>query len=205
MSEIQKDLEDFSAGMVFLKNKILFQFSYNLRTKLTRSTLASPGPTRVNIFYKISEHLHSIRFTDWTSKDRTSNDLTQYDLYIQESNLAISSCPVTNNNVQFIYWAYCYHVKNWTISSSAPGLSEMTLRECRVDCPFPVTWLGDVWEPAPPGSTGLSWLSDPRFPGLKIRYRYALTWTCDWLFWFSFISNLITPDITPLGNCKIGA
>jgi hypothetical protein len=25
------------------------------------------------------------------------------------------------------------------ISSSAPGLSVMTLRECRVDCPFPVT------------------------------------------------------------------
>jgi hypothetical protein len=35
-------------------------------------------------------------------------------------------------------------------SSSAPGLSMMTLRECNVDCPFPVTWLGNVWEPVPP-------------------------------------------------------
>jgi hypothetical protein len=35
-------------------------------------------------------------------------------------------------------------------SRSAPGLSKMTHRECRVDCPFPVTWLGNVWEPASP-------------------------------------------------------
>ncbi len=26
----------------------------------------------------------------------------------------------------------------------------MTLRECRVDWPFPVTWLANVWEPVPP-------------------------------------------------------
>ncbi len=37
-------------------------------------------------------------------------------LYRRESNLALSSSPVTNNNVQFFfvffYWAYCYRVKN---------------------------------------------------------------------------------------------
>ncbi len=36
------------------------------------------------------------------------------------------------------------------ISSSAAGLSVMTIRECHVDCPFPVMWLGNVWEPSPP-------------------------------------------------------
>jgi hypothetical protein len=58
--------------------------------------------------------------------------------------------PSTNDNVQIIYWAYCYRVKIKKISSSAPGLSVMTLHECHVDRPFPVTWLGNVWEPAPP-------------------------------------------------------
>jgi hypothetical protein len=54
------------------------------------------------------------------------------------------------------------------ISSSAPGLGLMTHCEYRVDCPFPVTWLGNVWEPfPPPRSTGLSRLFNPRFPGLK--------------------------------------
>jgi hypothetical protein len=52
-------------------------------------------------------------------------------LYRRESNLAISSSPVTNNNVQLIHWTYCYGVKNEKISSSAPGLSVMTLHLCR--------------------------------------------------------------------------
>ncbi len=33
-----------------------------------------------------------------------------------------------------------------------------------------------AWWPLP-RITGLSWLFNPRFPGLKIRYRYAVTWT----------------------------
>ncbi len=61
------------------------------------------------------------------------------EVYHRESYLAISSSPVTNNNVQFIYWVYCYRVKNLKNSSSVPGLSVMTLRDCRVDRPFPVT------------------------------------------------------------------
>jgi hypothetical protein len=44
----------------------------------------------------------------------------------------------------------------------------MTHREYRVDRPFPVTRLGNVWEPIPPPhSTGLSRLFNPRFPGLN--------------------------------------
>ncbi len=156
-------------------------------------------------------------------------------------------------------------MKHNKISSSAPGLSVMTPRECRVDHPFPVTWLGNVWEPSPPpllqawadyfffffvcfwwtsgsffvilssvaphrgqpaamchprwqptsrlaDSCGLGrrWIQtrdcrttglfNPPFPGLKIRYRYAVTWTCDW-----HICNLITIDTTPLNNCKFRA
>ncbi len=34
------------------------------------------------------------------------------EVYRRESKLAISSSPVINNNVQFIYRAYCYRVKN---------------------------------------------------------------------------------------------
>ncbi len=57
--------------------------------------------------------------------------------------------------------------------------------------------------PPPPRSSGLSRLFNPRFPGLKIRYRYAVTWTCDRLSWFSFISNLITIDITPSTSVRL--
>ncbi len=59
-------------------------------------------------------------------------------VYSRESNLAISSSPVTKIMYRFD-WAYCCHMKRREISSSAPGLSVMTLRECRVDRPFPVT------------------------------------------------------------------
>jgi hypothetical protein len=31
----------------------------------------------------------------------------------------------------------------------------------------------------PPRRTGQSWLFNPRFLGLTLRYRYAVTWTCD--------------------------
>jgi hypothetical protein len=96
----------------------------------------------------------------------------------------------------------CEKIKK--ICSSAPGQSVMTLRECRVDCPFPVAWLGKVWEPVPPHSTGLSRLFNPHFPNLKLSYHYAVTWTCDWHTWFSLICNLVTIDTTPLNNCKFG-
>ncbi len=35
---------------------------------------------------------------------------------------------------------------------------------------------------------------------LTLSFR-AVKWTCDWHTWFSFISNLITINITPLNNC----
>jgi hypothetical protein len=58
-------------------------------------------------------------------------------LFCWESNLAISFSSVKNNNVQFLLGVLllCETLKKF--SSSAPGLSMMTLRECHVDCPFP--------------------------------------------------------------------
>ncbi len=51
MSEVQKDSEDNSAGIIILKKiKLLHKFSRNLRSKSARSTLTSPGPIRVNAF-----------------------------------------------------------------------------------------------------------------------------------------------------------
>jgi hypothetical protein len=158
-------------------------------------------------------------------------------LYRRESKLAKSSSPVTNNNVQFIYWSYCYRVKIKKISSSVPGHTEISLRPSAIpggnppgDGQSTVGWGDAGFEPGTAGqqsgtlplshhasqcvrtssppptrSSGLSRLFNPRFPGFKIRYRYAVTWTCDWLSWFSFISNLINPDITPLDNCQIRA
>jgi hypothetical protein len=56
-------------------------------------------------------------------------------MYHRESNLAISSSPVKNNKVQFLL-GILLPSETLTISSSAPGLSMMTLYECRVDRPF---------------------------------------------------------------------
>jgi hypothetical protein len=59
----------------------------------------------------------------------------------------------------------------------------MTHREYRVDRPFPVTWLGNVWEPTPPPrSMGLSRLFNPHFPGLT---SDTVARICDQQFWFS--------------------
>jgi hypothetical protein len=52
---------------------------------------------------------HTSNFTHNLSKYSTYHTIV---LYRQESNLAILSSPVTNNNVQFTYWAYGYRVKN---------------------------------------------------------------------------------------------
>jgi hypothetical protein len=50
ISEVQKDLEDISAKLEILpKNKVLNKFSCNLRSKLARSTLTSPGQIRVTM------------------------------------------------------------------------------------------------------------------------------------------------------------
>jgi hypothetical protein len=47
MSKIQKDPEDVLTGIGILKNKLINKFSCNLRSKLVRSTLTSPGPVTV--------------------------------------------------------------------------------------------------------------------------------------------------------------
>jgi conjugal transfer/entry exclusion protein len=44
MSEVQKDLEDVSAGIDQIKNNTLYKnFARNLTSKLARSTLTSPS------------------------------------------------------------------------------------------------------------------------------------------------------------------
>ncbi len=47
MSEVQKYPDDVSAEIGQKKYKVLNKFSCNLRSKLARSTLTSPGPIRV--------------------------------------------------------------------------------------------------------------------------------------------------------------
>jgi hypothetical protein len=47
MSEVQKDPEDVFAVIGKKKCKVLNTFSCNLRSKLARSTLTSPGSIRV--------------------------------------------------------------------------------------------------------------------------------------------------------------
>ncbi len=70
---------------------------------------------RILLRDNISEYL-----SKWAARMRSLSFLFMPGaLYCRELNLAISSSPVTNNNVQFISWAYCYHVKNKKISSSA--------------------------------------------------------------------------------------
>ncbi len=88
-------------------------------------------------------------------------------LYRRESNLVVSSSPVTKTSVLYIFSkAYCYlYGKEKFLAVRRVGL--MTRHDCRIDRPFPVTWLGNVWEPTPPRSTGLSRLFNPCFPGLK--------------------------------------
>jgi hypothetical protein len=58
--------------------------------------------------------------------------------------------PQSQKTMYIFSKAYCYCVKHEKISSSAPGLGLMTHCEYRVDCPFPVTWLGFVRTIPPP-------------------------------------------------------
>jgi hypothetical protein len=59
-------------------------------------------------------------------------------LYRRESNLAISFSLVTKIMYSLLLGVLLLCEK-LRISSSAPGLSVMTHRECHVDRPFPVT------------------------------------------------------------------
>ncbi len=46
-----------------------------------------------------------------------------------------SSSPV-RKIILYSYWMYCWRVKKFEITRSAPCLHVMTLRKCSVDCPF---------------------------------------------------------------------
>jgi hypothetical protein len=69
-------------------------------------------------------------------------------LYRRESNLAVSSSPVTKTMYIFSKGVLLFVWKRKFLAVRQVGL--MTHREYRVDHPFPVTWLGNVWEPFPP-------------------------------------------------------
>jgi hypothetical protein len=57
MSEVQKDSENVSAGIgQKIIYKVLNKFSCNLRSKLARSTLTSPGPIRVKKAFDSTSH-----------------------------------------------------------------------------------------------------------------------------------------------------
>ncbi len=74
--------------------------------------------------------------------------------------------PSHKNNVFILSKVYCYlYGKRKFAAVRRVGL--MTRHEYRVDRLFPVTWLGNVWEPTPPPQYGLSRLFNPCFPGLK--------------------------------------
>jgi hypothetical protein len=57
--------------------------------------------------------------------------------------------PSHKNNVYNLVKAYCYLCGKRKFPA-VRRVSLMTHRKCRVDRPFPVTWLGNVWEPFPP-------------------------------------------------------
>jgi hypothetical protein len=153
-------------------------------------------------WYSRSEMLFELSHENTGLQALHLNGKAKQFMYCQESNLVISSSPVTKIMYRFI--GILLFMKRKEISSSAPGLSMMTLSECRVDHPFPVTWLGKVWDPPPPPAGQVKGLFNPRFPGLNFRYRNAVTRTWDWLFWFSLIYIFIDYDIIPFCNFKIG-
>ncbi len=62
-----------------------------------------------------------------------------------------------------------------------------------------------VWPCKTVPCVGLSWLFNPRFPGLKFRHRHAVARICDQQFWFSLIYICIDDDIIPHCKFKIGA
>ncbi len=87
--------------------------------------------------------------------------------------------PSKNNNNILGSLAYCNPSGNWKflavrrVSSDDPS---------RVSC-WPsisshvIRWC--VRTSPPPCSRGMVRLFNPRFPGLTLRHRYAVTWTCD--------------------------
>jgi hypothetical protein len=62
-----------------------------------------------------------------------------YQVYHRESNLTISSSPVTKIMHSLLLGVLLPCEKKEEISSTAPGLGVMAHRECRCDHPFPVT------------------------------------------------------------------
>ncbi len=112
-----------------------------------------------------------------------------------------SSSPVKNNNVRLRRTAIMW--KNWKFLAMRWVWAWWPFASVVLTIRFPVTWLGNVWEPVPPPrGTGLSRLFNPHFLGLTLRHRNADTWTCDWHAWFSLIYTFINIDTIPFWNSK---
>ncbi len=117
--------------------------------------------------------------------------------------------PSQNNNI--ILQSFCVLRTMWELEifSSRPGrLCWPITSECHVDCPFPVMWLGNVWEPAPsPRPTAVwAWTAYlTPLPGLNPQiplHCHMDLWSARW---FSPIYTFINFDIFPYCNFKIGA
>ncbi len=118
---------------------------------------------------------------------------------------AIFVFPSHKKQCVYLSKAYCYFLwEKKFLAVRRVGL--MTHREYRVDRPFPVTWLGNVWEPnPPPSSMGLSRLFNPRFPGLMSDTVTLSHGSVISSFWFSLIYIYIIVDVIPHCKFKIGA
>ncbi len=93
-----------------------------------------PFPPSVTI--KILQNRHDQNFTQ---KNCYATTL----VYRQESNPVVSSSPVKIIILFCVYLLYCKPCGNWKFLA-VRRVSLMTYCECFVDCPFPVTWLGNV-------------------------------------------------------------
>ncbi len=71
--------------------------------------------------------------------------------------------PSQNNNIVLYLFGVLQTMWELEIFSSAPSRLWWPIAICRVDRLFPVTWLGNVWEPAPPPhcSMGMDRLFNP--------------------------------------------
>ncbi len=105
-----------------------------------------------------------------------------------------------------VYFVYC---RPWVLEifSSAPGWLWWPIAKVVLTIRFPIMWLGDVWEPAPPPPQYGHWTAylTPLFelnPQIPLRCRMDL-----WLARLVLTQlQLHQPfDTTPFCNCKFGA
>ncbi len=117
-----------------------------------------------------------------------------------------SASPV-KNKICTIYWCNAIVWKNWKFLAERWVWAWWPFASVVLPVHFPIMWLGNEWEPAPPPppSMDLSSLFNPHFLGLTLRHRNTVTWTCDWHVWFSLIYIFINIDTTTFCNSKLAS